>query len=188
MSLRCVLAFMILLHSSLFSQTEKGSFLVGGSANLSLNTSQTTSSSNSAFNFSVSPTAAFFFAKNLAVGGLLTLGVSTDRIQQNIVLTNEIGPLVRYYVGKKPQKKVFFQLAGTYANSTTLHNGSIANTENYSGQVAVGFTFFITNAVSIEPIFDYKIRRYLRTDHLVQSRIGIGVGFQFYVPKNIPKS
>src|ERR1700710_1032719 len=83
------LVICLCIAGQLFAQTEKGNFLVGGTAGFQTNSTNTT--------IAFSPNVGYFVKNNLAVGASSTLSsVKEDFLKTT---TFNIGPFARYYVG-----------------------------------------------------------------------------------------
>src|SRR5699024_2325623 len=93
------------VSSSVQAQTEKGNMMVGMQV---ANIGGTFQDGGNTFNLNLTPSAAYFVRNNLAIGGMLDLGLAT----QNRLTTFSygIGPWARYYF-TTPQEMDFSALA-----------------------------------------------------------------------------
>lgn len=173
--------------SSVLSQTKKGDKLVGaGIGSISYSKADNESKydnlptiftgDESAFSVSVNPNVAWFVMDNLAVGGSVMVGFSTDKDNNTTsgnlitIKSNEIsiyiGPLARYYFGGSskgmPFAQVNFQIGINNYKST---NG--ANTANYTvtkgktkedwnAGLSVGYEHFITKNTGLYGSFGFN--------------------------------
>src|SRR5688572_1624888 len=101
--LTSLIVFLITLCAQ--AQVERGKYLVGGNADMSTSYQ----GKNSGFNLSLSPSFGIFVVKGFALGARYSFGISSSKTfsntrQEYVVVTtfnSGIGPLVRYYFGKK---------------------------------------------------------------------------------------
>jgi outer membrane protein W len=187
-----LLTVLLLMFFPVLAQTDKGSWLMGGSAGLDY----TVQTSGRTLNASLSPQTGYFLADNFALGLRLPLGLqsnytetlSADGIQtENRTLTYRagIGPFVRYYFGKSAIRP--FINAGTdyqFSRTRIAVNGSeqarIRVEDSYSISGGAGMAYFISQFVGLESQLGYT---YFRSDELNKySRLGLSVGLQIYIP------
>jgi outer membrane protein W len=187
-----LLTVFLLMFFPVLAQTDKGSWLMGGSAGLDY----TVQTSGRTLNASLSPQTGYFLADNFALGLRLPLGLqsnytetlSADGIQtENRTLTYRagIGPFVRYYFGKSAIRP--FINAGTdyqFSRTRIAVNGSeqarIRVEDSYSISGGAGMAYFISQFVGLESQLGYT---YFRSDELNKySRLGLSVGLQIYIP------
>src|SRR5690349_18994386 len=98
----------ILFSLGLKAQVERGRYLLGGNVDIS----SSYQGKNSGFNMSLTPSFGTFVVKGLAIGARYSFGISSARTFSEskneytsvTSFTSGIGPLVRYYIGKKPLK------------------------------------------------------------------------------------
>ena len=157
------------------AQTEKGDWLVGG--NMTINTT----SGNS--QFTLQPSAGYFFAHNFAAGAefLLSFGKFGDEKTSTV----GIGPFARYYFDlKEGHFKPFVHTSVDFASQTTKipdGGGTTIKTSNTitSFFIGAGGAFFINDNVALEVLAGYNNSK-------VQSQTGQGgflfrVGFQVHL-------
>src|ERR1019366_3356083 len=126
-------AFMV--HFSLFAQVERGMYLIGGSADLSMSYQATTSN----FNLSLAPSFGVFVVKGFAIGGRYDIGIGSSRTYdaKNLVynvtttFTTQIGPNLKYYLGKKALKGVA-SVNASYIVFTSIHKTNVGNLNGFS--------------------------------------------------------
>ena len=179
------------LSFSAFSQTEKGSFLIGGSGNASIPNFK-----NYQYNLNVSPTAGYFVCNNFA------LGISPSgsyRHSFNTGIFREwssnmgIGPLVRYYIGKS--KLRFFANGGinySHASYVTKYfdgrpdDNFTQHYNTFNEHVGIGIVYFINNFIGLEASLQYQhthLKYYIPTSGIISgSGIWFNLGFQIYIP------
>jgi opacity protein-like surface antigen len=169
--------FMILALAG-FSQTEKGSWLLGGNIAYASTHETETGSSSTYSTFTLNPKIGFFPVNNFAVI------LNTNYISESSGNFNDhilsIGPSVRYYFPGSESVRFF---AGTGVGF-----GSTSDTHNTSYQFEAGPSFFITPAVALELNINYQTTntKYNNDDPQLpnnynQSQFGIGFGFIVYL-------
>jgi hypothetical protein len=150
------------------AQTHRGDWMVGGNLSIS------TTSGNSEFN--LMPSAGYFFANGLVIGGQLIVdfGKSGD-------LTNTafgIGPFLRYYFDLKNTEMVKPLLATSFdvATQTTKFNGEKTSNTLTSFFIGGGCAFFINHNVAIDAIAGYNRSKVENTPS--EGGFQMTVGFQ----------
>jgi hypothetical protein len=174
----------------LMAQTEKGRYLIGGSADLSESILNTTTS----FNLGLSPTFGVFLFKNFAVGGTYSFSVSSVRTYNkgnqshttNTTIQPTVGPMLKYYIGKKALKGVVMINAGytvyTRLTSSTNSSGtSITNYDGFSVRGLVGPAYFFNNYVSMESGLYLSATGF--KGQLPTSRFGFSLGLYTFLDK-----
>lgn len=150
------------------AQTEQGSWLIGG--NLVLNTGDNSTT------FAISPTAGYFVINNLAVGG--NVGLSFSKFGENKTTRFGIGPLTRYYFGRRNIRP--FGHGEINFTSEKLKVPGTTNTENgIEYLLGLGLAGFINQSVALETLAGY-------THSKIKGRDGDGgfemrIGFQVYL-------
>ena len=151
-----LLIFFCGLSTIAFSQAEKGQILIGGNADMSLSFQSDVRS----FNLLISPAFGVFAVKHLVIGGRYSFGVTsrrafnTDKQEYRSVtgFTTGIGPLVKYYFGKK-QLKGFVSANAAYQVFTQLTKGNVANKNGFTAGGALGMAYFFNAHVGLETAF-----------------------------------
>ena len=158
------LLLLIAFASSLKAQTEKGTFLLGGSDMLDLanltNLMEYTNSSNNEtkrFELSISPIVGYFIIDNLSVGVIPRYRYKKDKDTSSEISARDISlsAYSRYYLGKK-KLKPFLHLGIGYINRYAqneydFENGSFSwkgNTPMY--EAGLGLGYFITGNLSLD--------------------------------------
>ncbi len=161
-----------------FAQTEKGKYLVGGSADMSMSFTGI----NNSFNMSLSPQFSAFVTKGLAIGARYSFGISASKTFDNnkqeyvsvSTFTSGIGPLIRGYVGKKQLKGVF-AAGANYLTTTTLRKNNVSGTSGYNATAFVGAAYFFNPLLSLE--FGLYVTNTGYQKRLSTTRGGLSVGF-----------
>ncbi|MEM9719223.1 MAG: hypothetical protein AAGA10_08255 [Bacteroidota bacterium] len=126
----------LIFQNSMFSQLEKGNFLIGGSASFS-HIEFRGSDLNNTF-IRVSPSTGFFIEDRFALGASLGLSIS---INPNLTQTIfSVEPYARYYF---PQP-FWLQLQFRYQYNDL-------GSDNMFISPRVGYAFFLNETVSIDP-------------------------------------
>lgn len=181
--------FLLFLLSTVlvgFSQTEKGSVLLGGNVDFT-STSSTTGGqygghSNSTL-FVLNPMIGVFPVNNLAV--ILNTNYMTGSFSENGNSSSGhtllIGPLLRYYIPTSQSVK-FFGGAGVEFGSGEGQTSTVY-------QFQAGPAFFINRNLALEFNVNYQIGTVKYQGDIVsqpstsQSQFGISVGFMVYLGK-----
>ena len=175
---RRLVIFFVFIYTCSFAQIEKGKYLVGGSADMSMSFQ----GKNNSFNMSLSPQFGTFVIRGLAIGGRYSFGISAthnfDNNKKEYVNTSTfasgIGPLIRYYIGKKPLKGLI-SASANYLTSTTLRKSSVSGTSGYNATGFVGAAYFFNPLLSLE--FGVYITNTGYQKQLPTTRGGFSVGF-----------
>jgi hypothetical protein len=169
-----------------FSQTEKGSVLLGG--NIDFTT--TSSSTNGQFGFkssttlfTLNPMIGIFPVNNFAVilNTNYSTGILTENGNSSSGHTLLIGPLLRYYFPASESVK-FFAGAG-------VEFGSGNNETSTIYQFQAGPAFYISRILALEFNVNYQFGTLKYPGDIVsqpstkQSQFGIAVGFMVYLGK-----
>lgn len=138
------------------SQTEKGTYLLGGNALFQ--------STKGGSNFTMSPNIGYFIAKDVAVGARASLYVGDG---YNSWL---IGPFGRYYFADQGN--------GNFFGQASVNVGGAKDTDTEFGYgVGAGYALFLNKSVALEFAANY--------DKIGDNKglFGIGVGFQIHLKK-----
>ena len=174
--LSVVLFVMVSINS--FAQTEKGKYLVGGSADISMSFQ----GKNSGFNMSLTPQFGAFVVRGLAIGGRYSIGISSSKnydfnkkeYVSTTTFTSGIGPLVRYYIGKKQLKGVIAASAN-YLTSTTLRKNNVSGTSGFNATGSVGIAYFLNPLLSLETAFYVTTTSYEKQLPTVRGGFSVGL-------------
>lgn len=179
-----------------WAQFNQGNFLVGGSTNLNFNSytdkSKSGSSTNTngkSTNFSLEPSAGYFFMDNLAAGAGLNLSTSTYKpdgggskyTSSSISLT----PFVRYYFGKIYGQGAF--QFGSEKTESTFGSTTETSKDAISGwSLLAGYAIMLNESVSLEPQLGYGSIGYKdkdSDDKDINSGVFIRLGIFVYLSK-----
>jgi len=169
----------LLISFGAYSQTNRNSFLIGGSASLSYQETKYPSSYGTNYkttSVSVSPSVGFFVIKNLCVGLSVPLSISNTKYDNKgagVSFGNAksnsygAGPFVRYYY-PIIDNKLFLLAEGTYSwskgtNHTSVYDFNTNTTEplKYSTTIntykfGAGIAFFLNEHTSLELLGNYQ--------------------------------
>ena len=180
--LTTVVLFAAVTSSS--AQIQKGNVLVGGDiSKLTLGLNK-----GGFFSFALNPKAAWFIQDNLAVGGYVNFGLSTSKGAGTNV-DYGVGPLARYYLSGKDVnvlKHSRFFLEGNFGIEGT-NPASGENTNGLGLGIGPGWTYFVTPNIGLEALLKYQgIVGF--GQRATSSNLGLGVGFQIYLPSSRVKA
>ena len=169
-----VLLFALISTQTLFSQTEKGNWLIGGNAGFDI---QFVDNSDDFFTTSLSPNAGLFIQDNFLVGAGLALIYTKigDINSTSFGLT----PFGRIYFPSSGGPSFFFQASAGFV-TTRVDNGFNDPNRNTSAifNGGPGMAFFITDQIAIEGALLYT----RVTDDFLASSLGLVFGVQAYLP------
>ena len=149
--LLAVLAF--LLFSTGYAQTDKGSWLIGGTGKINI---QDISGDNTIFNITLLPNAGYFVINNLAVGARTDLTFSSgDGFSGSGV---GVGPFVRYYFNlNNPTLKPLATAGVSFFTSAFKPDVGEKTTNNSTDFfVGPGLAFFINEFIAIEGLLLFE--------------------------------
>jgi outer membrane protein len=155
-----------------FSQTEKGSKLLGGSGSLQF---------YDPFFVSLYPNAGIFVVDKLALGSAVSISFSSGSNSRYTSLG--ISPFARYYFGKSRIQYFVLANAGLYRSWYTSVNPPFEDVRNannvFDARAGLGAVYFITQQVGLEATLNYNIygNASQRDNNLV-----LNFGFQIYLP------
>jgi len=178
------MTLLLFIVTNLFAQTEKGKYLVGGAADMSMSFT----GKNNNFNMSLSPQFGVFVVKGFAIGARYTFGISAaktfstakNEYVSTTTFTSGIGPLFRGYIGKK-QLKGLLAAGASYLTSTTLRKNNVSGTNGYTATGLIGAAYFFNPHVSLE--FGFYVTNTGYQKQLPTTRGGISVGFSVFLDK-----
>jgi hypothetical protein len=166
----CVVNYAHGQSDSKFEQTDKGSHLAGGT--ISFN--HTFSNKTNLFSGNLNPNYGYFFANNLAIGGVLSMTYSTSSGDHSTLST--LSPFVRYYIGP-PKTCMFFGYASAGGGVQTNNNTSIGL---YNFQVGPGFDYFVNKHVAVEALMSYRGSKLNRSGSDYSNNLGLLIGLQVF--------
>ncbi|MBZ4187874.1 outer membrane beta-barrel protein [Niabella beijingensis] len=170
------------------AQTQKGYYLIGGNIG---NISADLQKSGSKFGIGITPKVAWFVQDNLAIGGQVGLGYTTQKNAGN-TFTYSIGPLARYYFGDAEMEKVkinapkpvrFFAEAnaGLAGSNYNPKEGASSSTNGFNVGIGPGVAFFLNENIALEALAKYDLTLGFGSTPAL-NKINVGVGFQIYLP------
>jgi outer membrane protein W len=168
-----LLGSLFLLSSlSSYSQTEKGTWMLGGYASTGL----TFESDNNSFGIIVSPGIGYFMSDNLAIGLGIPLLLSTEENYRYIAYG--ISPFIRYYFGT-PSELMFF-VTGSFGIDgwSSKYDDTTNSSSSITGKAGVGCTYFLNESIGLETILGYTYDK--PKDYDPTSGISLSIGFQIY--------
>jgi len=161
---------MLLVSSSSFAQTEKGSVLVGGGF------AMRTGEGSSQFLFN--PTVGYFFGNNFALGA--TLAFNSEKLGELKSTEFGIGPFARYYFGTantKPFVVSEFDFVSSNTKQSSTSNEIKSNGTRFL--IGLGFAAFVNETVAIEGISGYTYSKFKDVDGSGGFTLRLGFGLYF---------
>jgi hypothetical protein len=177
--------------SALPAQTEKGMFIIGGSANIS----DAIQSTSNTFSLGLQPSFGAFVIRNFAIGGTYsftvssakTVNASTDVRSTSTTFNTLVGPFLKYYIGKKTMKP-FVSANGGYSvytqirsNSTPGNTASITNYDGFQMGASAGIAYFFNPHVALETAL-YVTTSVYQTQ-IPTTRFGLSLGLYTFLDK-----
>jgi hypothetical protein len=172
-------ALVLVLSHSVFSQINKGQWLVGGSAGFE--SGKFGDDDNSKFtSFHLSPDAGYFFINNFAGGARVSL-TSTKYHGEDAATSFLFAPFVRYYFLPAAQK-VNILTDASYGFGSMKDAGNSDGFNQFA--IAAGPAVFLSPNTALEFLLQYSSAggdAYGGNDR--QNNFGINVGFQIHLGK-----
>ena len=182
---------------SMFAQTTKGSFMVGGNGSLRFADGDYDLGEVKSTTLSINPTVGYFFIKNFSAGLYVPFELSWSKTKipswqqesDGEGRSYGVAPFVRYYI---PVKSFFIVTEASYGwhYSKNSYEAFDPNTGTVSDEfsekyrtfsLAAGPVFFLSHYTSIELLANYQRSNFEQFD---QSQFYLSVGFQIYLPSN----
>lgn len=178
---KTILSFMILFAlTAVNAQTEKGNYLIGGN----ISNIDATLNGNKSFKLGITPKVAWFIKDNIAVGGLVELGISTEK-NKGTTFEYRFGPMARYYFGGEAgddveRARIFVEgHAGLGGNNVSGSEGRTTN--GFTIGIGPGVAYFVNNNIALEALAKYNFTT--GAGNLpATSGLNIGIGFQIHLP------
>lgn len=177
---------------------QKGSFLVGGTMDLSFVNYKNEatfgsfdySNKGSGTSITFSPQVGYFVAEGLTLGGLINLTNSTtsdeDEDGKYTVSNFSVGPFFRYYT----KSKIFFHGEYTFGSEKTKVTGQYEDgKQRLSGwKLGTGYAAFLNDHIALEPHVMYTSNTTKETDDqytskVVFGRITVGLAFTLFLSR-----
>ncbi|HEY4935703.1 MAG TPA: outer membrane beta-barrel protein [Puia sp.] len=167
-----------------FSQTEKGSWLLGGNMEFtSTSAKQNGSATTSSSLFTLNPMIGYFPVRNFAVILNTNYATATYKVEGQTESSSAhsltIGPLVRYYFPGSEALKFFV--------GTGIGFGSGNDMTSTVYQFQAGPAIFLRPGVALELNVNYQSANVKNTDYMgdkyttTESQFGFGIGFMVYL-------
>ncbi len=137
-------------------------------------------------NFSLNPQVGYFIRDNIAIGGLVNLGVNYKK-NAGTTVSYGVGAFGRYYVSSKQMQLLkhtrFFGEANVgISGENSKVSGSPSRTTNGLGiGFGPGISYFITPNIGLEALAKYNLTAGFGSSATI-NRLSFGVGFQIYLP------
>ena len=162
------------------AQLQKGNVLVGGDiANFDIGLKK-----NTGYSILIDPKAAWFINNNVAIGALVSLGVSKANKASATYTTYAVGPLARYYVNSPKvnllQHGRFFFEGNVAIQGNNVSKGG-GSTNGLGLGIGPGYAYFITPNIGLETLLKYNGLVGFG-DLGSQSDLNLSIGFQIYLP------
>ncbi len=167
-----ILSIAAIATTGAFAQTEKGNFLLGGSAEFK---SEKTGSGTAVTSAGIAPTIGYFVHPDLAVGA--TLDISTVK---DSYTSFAIAPLVRYYFLPLGDHAKLFANATIGFGSMKPKSGSSQSLTAW--EISAGPAFFLNSSVAFETVLAYSSVKFKNAADATNS-IGVKLGFQIHLKK-----
>lgn len=185
-----------LLCNVAYSQTEKGTFLVGGTINFSSSNLEVENTDDrNSFRINFNPNFSYLIVDNFSIGVIVPIDYSRYKVDVNESKSFNIqfGPDLRYYFTFN-KMAVFPEISYTFGKSKQIgqqFDPQLGQTEEViikgdakNLNIGAGFTYFINSNVGIEAILGYsKLNN--KYDQIVRdsesSELYLKFGFQIYL-------
>jgi len=168
---KIILCLAIIVSIKAYSQTDKGSWLLGGSASFS---SSKPTYGDATTMLSITPTIGYFIKKNLAVGAQATL--------QNITSSNiatSFSPFIRYYFLPMGSNAKLFANASYGWGNYSLYGGSYTAVSTW--EISAGPSIFLNKNIALELTLSYAADAL--TYYGTTRTIRLNTGFQIHFNK-----
>ncbi len=174
------------------AQLQKGNLMIGASlADIQLNLQ----SGNTKFGFELSPKLGYFVDDNIAVGGMIKIGLESSK--GYLDFEYGIGAFGRYYVSDP--RTILLKHARFFAEASIGVNGYNTRSESVSGVtiststnglglgVGPGVAYFLTPNIGLEAMLKYDLAVGFGNS-TTNNKFSVNVGFQIYLPTNKARS
>ncbi|WP_127124456.1 outer membrane beta-barrel protein [Pseudoflavitalea rhizosphaerae] len=178
----CGLSFMALITNQAHAQLQKGNILIGADL---MGMSADFQSGNTTFNLSIHPKVAWFIQDNIAVGGMVDLGLSTRK--GYTAISYGVSALGRYYISDPKtqllkQSRFFLEgNVGISGQNTKVDGSDNVSTNGLGIGFGPGIAYFITPNISLEGLLKYNLTVGFGNS-TTNNQIAFGLGFQIYLP------
>lgn len=173
---------MVIVGSKAFSQTQKGSVIVGADlANIGINFQE----GNTQFQFDLNPKAGWFIKDNLVLGPEVNLGINTQK--GATAINYGVGAFGRKYFGENATNlsrtiKWFVEANAGFAG-TNLSGDDVIKTSTNGLRLGAGpgLAYFLSDNIALEALAKYNLTVGFGSSTTVNN-LGVGLGFQIYLP------
>jgi len=178
----CCTCFMAMSTNRAQAQLQKGNILIGADL---MNMAVDFQKDNNTFNMGITPKVAWFIRDNVAVGGMVDLGLNTGK--GFTTFTYGVSALGRYYLADKQvqllrQSRFFLEgNVGISGKNVHVKNASDANTNGLGIGFGPGFAYFITPNIGLEGLLKYNLTVGFGNS-TTNNQLAFGLGFQIYLP------
>ena len=152
------------------SQTEKGTYMLGGTGTTGFSFSE----GHTSFRLYLTPGFGYFLSDNFVTGARIYLYLNT--FEGHTYLNYGITPFARYYFGQG--SKIRYFVTGAFGvEGSSSSNGDSSDT-NITGNAGVGGVYFLNKSIGLETSLTYHYYRHDESYH--SSLIMLSFGFQIY--------
>jgi len=152
--------------SSLFSQIEQGTVMLGGDAYFNYSFPSGVKASST---LNISPIVGFFIVDNMAIGATMTF--NSIKGGSNFL----IAPFMRAYY----KDNFYGQLQVGYGRSSFDVAGNTTTTSGLNTELDLGYTIFLTDNIALDPALYYNF--YTSGSKYGGSNLGMKIGFQLFL-------
>lgn len=170
-----------LFPSTSKAQLQEGNMMVGASlADFGLDFQK----GNTGFSMSLNPRIGYFVKDNIAIGGIVKLGLNTQK--NSTAFDYGIGAFGRYYFTDKDievlkSSRWFVEVDFGFNGRNVKVNDVSANTNGLGIGFGPGLAYFITDNIALEGLLKYNITTGFGNS-TTNNRLGLNLGFQIYLP------
>lgn len=178
----CGLSCMALATNHAQAQLQKGNILIGADL---MNMAVDFQKGNTTFNMAITPKVAWFIQDNVAIGGMVDLGLTTGKGFSTF--TYGVSALGRYYIADKNTQLLrnsrFFLEgnAGISGKNTHVTGAPNTNTNGLGIGFGPGLAYFITPNIGLEGLVKYNLTVGFGNS-TTNNQVAFGLGFQIYLP------
>jgi len=149
----------LFIYSNLYSQTDKGQWMIGGDGYIG--------SLGQGFYINLNPNLAYFFSDNFAAGGKFLFRTATETENSTAFV---LGPFARYYIGKRKVRGL-----GEMSFGVNIRSKEPAV---FQFGLGAGIAWFLNDNVSLDVLGIYSEND---LNGLTGSRFGVRFGIQTFL-------
>jgi hypothetical protein len=178
----CALSFIALTTNQAQAQLQKGNILIGADL---MNMAVDFQKGNTTFNMSITPKVAWFIQDNIAIGGMVDLGLTTGDGFTNF--SYGVSALGRYYIADKNtqllrQSRFFLEgNVGISGLNTKVDGAPNTSTNGLGIGFGPGIAYFLTPNIGLEGLLKYNLTVGFG-NATTRNQVAFGLGFQIYLP------